>query len=72
MPLFKCSACGSMDNTALTNWAMRVGMHKLPPLCSACDPAIGEWHREFPRVVWDEKIHGPHDIERMRARTEDG
>lgn len=64
MPLFKCSACGSMDNTALTNWAWRHA-HKQPALCSACDPEIDQWHGEFPRVPWDETEHGPHDIERM-------
>jgi len=63
MPLFKCSQCGSMDNTALTNWAVRRA-DKKPALCSACDPEIGRWHDQFPRVAWDEELHGPHDIER--------
>lgn len=46
MPLFKCSACGCCENTALSNWAWR-RMHKQPPLCSECDPEIGKWHGEF-------------------------
>lgn len=48
MPLFQCSRCGAADNSALTNaWeALRSGA---PPLCSACDPAIGKWHGEFTR-----------------------
>lgn len=68
MPLFKCASCDCMDNTALTNWAYRVGIRKLPALCSACDPDIGKWHDEFSQVPWNEKTHGPHDIERMRGR----
>jgi hypothetical protein len=58
MPLFKCSQCGCVENTALSNWAIRFLYKRedgsaLPPLCSACDPAIGKWHGEFPQRPWD-------------------
>jgi hypothetical protein len=50
MPLFECSECHSVDNTALTNWAWRDHQGK-PPLCSACDPEIGTWHGRFERIT---------------------
>lgn len=47
MPLFACSKCETVDNTALGDfWHRRVG--NLPPLCSACGRQ-GEWHGKFPR-----------------------
>jgi hypothetical protein len=49
MPLFMCSACGCWENTALSNYAVRRAIDKLPPVCSACDPEIRQWHGEFPR-----------------------
>lgn len=49
MSIFACSDCNSIENTALSNYAMR-DWDKLPPLCSACDPKISEWHGEFERV----------------------
>lgn len=61
MPLFKCSKCGCVENTALSNFWSR-GMNfetgklivpKPPALCSECDPAIGKWHGEFPKRPWD-------------------
>src|SRR5262249_46789094 len=51
MPLFPCSQCGGVENTALSNYWVR-GLDVTPtppPLCSACDPKIGAWHGEFPR-----------------------
>ena len=47
MPLFKCSKCGCVENTACYNYWMRV--HKKEPLCSECDPEIGKWHGHFPK-----------------------
>jgi hypothetical protein len=54
MPLFLCSKCGCYDNTAVTNYWVRTirkiknGDHEeSPPLCSACDPEINEWHGKF-------------------------
>lgn len=46
MPLFDCSQCGTVDNTALTDYWTRV-RDKQPPLCSAC--LTGEWHGVFER-----------------------
>lgn len=47
MPLFECSKCGTVDNTALTNFWWDVKQEKKPALCSECDPAIGKWHGKF-------------------------
>lgn len=44
MPVFRCSKCGCIENTALSGYWFRNGK---PPLCSACDPAIGKWHNKF-------------------------
>lgn len=49
MSLFQCSKCGCRENTAVSNWAWRT-THGQEPLCSACDPLIGKWHEEFPRI----------------------
>ena len=52
MPLFICDACGSVDNTATTQyWTCKMEGKAL--LCSACDPEIGKWHNLFPREQWD-------------------
>lgn len=49
MPVFLCSKCGVMDNTALTHYWWQVHEEKKPPLCSLCDPEIGKWHGDFER-----------------------
>ena len=46
MPLFRCSRCGCVENTALSNYWVRGNK---PALCAACDPDIGEWHGAFAR-----------------------
>lgn len=49
MATFRCSKCGCDDDTALCNyWCARV--RDLLPVCSACDPKIGKWHGQFPRL----------------------
>lgn len=48
MPLYECFECGSVDNTALTNF-WDAHMNNKPILCSACDPDIGKWHDKFAR-----------------------
>ena len=49
MATFRCSSCGCDDDTALCNyWSDRV--RDIPPVCSACDPKIGRWHGQFPRL----------------------
>ena len=49
MATFRCGKCGCDEDTALCNyWSARV--HGNLPVCSACDPKIGKWHRQFPRL----------------------
>lgn len=44
MPLFNCSRCGVVENTALgAYWYNRA--KKKPVLCSECD--TGRWHGKF-------------------------
>jgi hypothetical protein len=47
MPLFNCSDCGVVENTALGAfwWNRRKG---IPVQCSQC--ATGEWHGKFDRA----------------------
>ncbi len=52
MPLFKCSGCGCVENTALGEYWSRVCLDTLPPLCSEC--AFGQWHGKFPKQQVDE------------------
>lgn len=49
MPLFKCTTCHHVENTALSNYWVAVHVDKSPALCSLCDPGIGVWHDGFPR-----------------------
>jgi len=46
MPLFTCSGCGAVENTALGDYwnARREGR---PVRCSEC--ATGAWHGRFPK-----------------------
>lgn len=54
MPLFNCTSCAAIENTALSNYW--VDQHRkdksvpFNPLCSKCDPRIGEWHGRFERT----------------------
>ncbi len=59
MSLFQCYECGCRENTALCNFWGRMadaggkwrGLPSQPwMLCSACDPRIHEWHRQFERL----------------------
>lgn len=45
MPLFQCSNCGCIENTALSDYWWRTECEKLPALCSECES--GKWHGEF-------------------------
>jgi len=52
MPLFSCSKCNCVEETALCRyWGAR--LRQTAVLCSACDPTIGKWHGEFPRESAD-------------------
>lgn len=44
MPLFKCSICGSMENTALGHYWMPKSEGN-PVMCSECE--TGTWHGRF-------------------------
>jgi hypothetical protein len=57
MSLFVCSDCNTVDNTAVTNYAVR-RLHKLPPLCSECDPDIGKWHGLFEKRGYTVEDYG--------------
>ena len=48
MSLFQCTACGGIENTALCQYWQREHAG-LPRLCSACDPAIRQWHNQWPQ-----------------------
>lgn len=50
MPLFICSVCHSVDNTALTDFWQRTAKG-VPPLCSGCSPETHRWHGDFDRRV---------------------
>lgn len=42
MPIFECSKCHCVENTAVSRyWFREKGS---PALCSECDPEIKEWH----------------------------
>lgn len=47
MPLFKCSKCGCVENTALAGAWTQWHIDKKPVLCSECK--TGKWHGEFPK-----------------------
>lgn len=53
MSVFRCSKCGCVENTAVSNyWEQKFpfgGGESKPLLCSQCDPEIGKWHGRFPR-----------------------
>lgn len=45
MPLFECSNCHCIENTACCGYWVRE--KNTPPLCSECDPEYGKWHNMF-------------------------
>lgn len=44
MPVFICSKCKCIENTATCRYWVRGNE---PPLCSECDPKIDKWHGIF-------------------------
>lgn len=46
MPLFMCTKCACVENTACCSYWHNKS-HGKPLLCSECDPAIGKWHGVF-------------------------
>lgn len=49
MPLFKCSQCDCIENTAVCNYWTDHKLEGKPALCSQCDPVIRKWHGIFER-----------------------
>lgn len=57
MPLFKCTGCGCVENTALSGyWGQQLDcadaeghVTGFEPKCSDCNPEIGQWHDRFPK-----------------------
>lgn len=47
MPLFNCSKCNCVENTACGDYWMRKDDDE-PVLCSEC--STGTWHGEFPKA----------------------
>jgi hypothetical protein len=58
MPVFLCSQCKMMENTAVSNyWTRKEGS---PALCTACDPEVKKWHGIFdPKPLPPDHIVGP-------------
>ena len=52
MPLFVCSKCQAVENTALCGYWWR---GKTPPLCTECDPQFGKHHNRFPKEKYNPK-----------------
>jgi hypothetical protein len=80
MPLFECSKCHCYENTALSNWAVRylhapknaAGVKVVqPPLCSECDPEIGKWHDEFPKIPAAGMLRERHDPNQFLYHSRD-
>jgi len=70
MPLYECSVCHAVENTALTNFWWDHMHESKPALCSECDPAIGKWHGQFPKITAAEfKKKFPHETIRYLFPT---
>lgn len=54
MPVFVCSRCKHLENTATSRYVELV-MTGADPLCSECDS--GSWHGKFERTAYDPKLH---------------
>jgi hypothetical protein len=62
MPLFHCSQCGCIENTALGAYWYNKAKGK-PVLCSECD--TGKWHGRFPKTqgeIRKEDRANPNDV----------
>lgn len=62
MSLYRCSGCGCVENTAVSNYVQRVMLKKLPPLCSECDPEIKKWHGRWEKFKPEDQnlVEGPN------------
>lgn len=52
MPLYVCSQCSAVDNTALTEFFARVDLDGEAPRCSEC--ITGTWHGKFEKRLFDD------------------
>jgi hypothetical protein len=52
MPLFECSRCKGVDNTALGSF-WQYHSKGVPPLCVECE--TGTWHGVFPKKTAEER-----------------
>lgn len=83
MPLFVCSNCNGVDNTALAwYWG-----HEDKPLCAECAPAefgdgeptgLGIWHGRFEKRAWNPEteplrpgtrmLMNPDEVAKLKAQ----
>lgn len=79
MSIFRCTKCGMVENTALSQYWWNVMQEKKPALCSECDPEIGKWHGHFERVTPESEgyvegpdgfLYSPHDKYLKRLQEE--
>lgn len=73
MPLFECTQCHVVDNTAVGNFWWRLH-DKKPMLCCECDPDINKWHGHFPRTQYGEYVrkYGAKSVEYPVVTAPDG
>ena len=66
MPLFKCSNCGALENTALGYyWPTALPNNSRNPECSECHS--GKWHGKFEKIQADENDE-PKGFDRFYVR----
>ena len=65
MSTFICTKCGSIENTATSDYWYYV-MEKKQPICSYCSE--GKWHNRFERIHWS-KV-GINKLLEMQSRNQ--
>jgi hypothetical protein len=70
MPLFECSRCAMVDNTAMENNFWESQRDNSSPLCTTCY-GPGHWHGKFPRLTVRESnaMPGAKPVEYTRANN---
>ncbi len=61
MPVFICTKCFHIENTATSNYVTQVIMNKEQPLCHLCDPNFGD--DEFSKIQKERSPRRPLDNE---------
>lgn len=64
MPLFACTVCDAIENTAISDyWTQQLEAHEtgkaFEPKCSEC--STGTWHGEFPKRFAKAEGYVPDD-----------